>query len=161
MPEMIGGYVAGPVVIWRSDEVMLSLRQVLAYPTGLEIDVEVQARGFPLGGAKPFGGSGEHKQLVFRLQLPDGTYLVQDDDAGSLDGGGPALTQSFEWTSNGLTGRESARVGLWLWPLPPPGPLNMTFSWRRRSLEDVGFTLDGDAIRDAAERALPFWSGAS
>jgi hypothetical protein len=43
-PQMIGGYVTGPVLIGRSDGLVVAVRQVLAYPVGVETEVEAHAR---------------------------------------------------------------------------------------------------------------------
>ena len=42
-PEMIGGYVTGPVVIARSERLVVAARQVLAFPVGVEVNVEAHA----------------------------------------------------------------------------------------------------------------------
>lgn len=53
-PRMIGGYVTGPVLIGRSDECVVAVRQVLAYPVGGEFGVEAHACGSALeDGAQP------------------------------------------------------------------------------------------------------------
>src|SRR5262245_35945321 len=39
-PQMVGGYVTGPLLISRSDRVVVAVRQVIAFPAGVEAEVE-------------------------------------------------------------------------------------------------------------------------
>jgi hypothetical protein len=48
-PPMTGGYVAGPVPITRSGSLVIAARQVLAFPAGVEVEVEAHARGSRAG----------------------------------------------------------------------------------------------------------------
>jgi hypothetical protein len=43
-PPTIGGHVIGPVIVTRTTGAVVVLRQVLAYPNGIEIDVEAHAQ---------------------------------------------------------------------------------------------------------------------
>ncbi|WP_328296958.1 hypothetical protein OG389_03465 [Streptomyces sp. NBC_00435] len=182
-PRMIGGLVTGPVVISRSDRLVVAVRQVLAYPVGLEIEVEAHARGASPGGASPgvpspgvpspgvpsSGGPSadatdldlrELSQPLFRLRFADGSGVRQDDETGLRGGRGPVLVVNrFEGGSGGPDDGEDVRLSLWTWPLPPPGPVTVSCSWPRRGLQDAGVVLDvgADAIRSAALRAQPFW----
>ncbi|HEY3868921.1 MAG TPA: hypothetical protein VGM10_11250 [Actinocrinis sp.] len=158
-PRMIGGHVTGPAFISRSDRVMVAVRQVLAFPVGVEFEIEAHARGPSAAEAPPesdlFGGLPHPR---FRLRFADGTQVVQDDDTGLRGGRGPMLSRSrAEGSSGGPDNGESVRLSLWLWPLPPPGPLTLTCSWPHRGLQDASIILDADAIRAAADRARPFW----
>ncbi|WP_405496083.1 hypothetical protein [Streptomyces sp. NBC_00096] len=166
-PRMIGGFVAGPVVICRSDRLVVAVRQVLAYPVGLEIEVEAHARGASPGG--PSGDAADvdltgPSQPLFRLGFADGGDVLQDDETGLRGGRGPVMSLSrFEGSSDGPDNGEDVRLSLWLWPLPPPGPLTLSCSWPRRGLQDSGVVLDldADAVRSAALRAQPFWPAGS
>jgi hypothetical protein len=46
---------------------------------------------------------------------------------------------------------------VWIWPLPPPGPVTVTCSWPSRVLHAARLVLDGDAIQAAASQAQPYW----
>lgn len=158
-PQMIGGYVTGPVLIGRSDGLVVAARQVLAYPVGLEVEVEAHARGSSPGGSPPgpVGFTG-HPQLRFRLRLADGRNVLQDDETGLRSGRGPMMVVSkSESSSGGPDDDEDVRLTLWIWPLPPPGPLTVACSWPRRGLQDASLVLDADAIRTAAFQAQPYW----
>lgn len=162
-PRMIGGHVSGPVLVHRSEGLVVAIRQILAYPIGFEVEIEAHARGSSPGGPPPDpGGLGGHAEPSFRFRLADGTEVQLDDDTGLRTGLGPMLVVSKgERSSGGPDSREDVRLGLWMWPLPPPGPLTVVCSWPRRGLQDTGIVLDADAIRTAAFQAQPFWPAAS
>jgi hypothetical protein len=131
-PRMIGGYVAGPLFIERSENVVVVVRQVLAYPNGFEIDVEGHARGPYSADAPPEAaapGRRRRDSLCFRLRLADGTEVIQDDEAGLRSGQGPMLVVSRgERSSGSRDNHEDVRMSLWIWTLPPPGPLTVACS---------------------------------
>ena len=158
-PRMIGGYVTGPVLIGRSDGLVVAARQVLAYPAGVEAEMEAHARGSSPGGTPPGPlGLPGHPELRFRVRFADGRDAAQDDETGLRSGRGPMLVVSnSESSSGGPDDREDMRLTLWIWPLPPPGPVTVTCSWPRRGLQDASLVLDGDAIAAAASQAQPFW----
>lgn len=162
-PQMIGGFVMGPALISRSDGLVVAARQVLAYPMGLEVEIEAHARGASPGGSSPGPtGFAEHDQPRFRLRLADGTVVEQDDEAGLRSGHGPTLVVSkSERSSGGPDDAEGVRLTLWIWPLPWPGPLTLSCSWPDRGLRDARLALDGAAVRTAAGQARPFWTAPS
>ncbi|MCM1972203.1 hypothetical protein ABT024_23695 [Streptomyces sp. NPDC002812] len=161
-PRMIGGHVAGPAVIGRTDGLVVLARQVLAYPAGIEIEVEAHARGAsspPGGPAAGPDGFTEPAQPTFRLRLGDGRVVVQDDEAGLRDGRGPVMVVSgYQAARGGPEDGEDVRLTLWTWPLPPPGPLALSCAWPERGLRDATWILDGAAVREAALLARPFWT---
>jgi hypothetical protein len=158
-PPMAGGYVTGPVPIVRLDWLAVIVRQVLAFPAGVEVEVEAHARRSPGGEAVPVGvGLAGQLPLRFGVQFADGREAAQDDEAGLRGGRGPMVTViRSETSSGGPDDRLDVRLSLWIWPLPPPGPLTVTCSWPGLGLRDARLVLDSDAIRAAAGRAAPFW----
>lgn len=162
-PAMLGGHVAGPWFIAREQNLVVAIRQVLAYPNGVEINIEAHAHGPSVDGTSPVRVPRDAEEAFFNHQprfavrLADGTEVAQDDEYWLRGGRGPTLMVSkAERGSGGPDNHEDALLALWLWPLPPPGTLTLTCSWQRRGLQ-ASTTLDGDAIRAAAEQAVPFW----
>jgi hypothetical protein len=159
-PQMIGGHVTGPIMIGQSDGLVVAARQVLAFPSGVQVEVEAHARQSRDVGAAAISPQdvGRGPDLSFRLRFSDGREAAQDDEAGLRNGRGPLLIVSgSESSSYGPDGPEDVRLTLWAWPLPPSGPVTLTCSWPRHGLRDASILLDGDAIRDAARQAQPFW----
>jgi len=157
-PRMIGGHVTGPVLIRRSGELVVAARQVLAFPAGVEVEVEAHARGSPGGTAAVAADLPGHPPLRFRVRFADGREAAQDDEAGLRSGRGPMLiTSGFQVSSGGPDDREDVRLTLWIWPLPPLGPVTVTCSWPERGLDGARLVLDGEEIQAAASQAQPFW----
>jgi hypothetical protein len=157
-PQMIGGYVTGPVPVARSGGLVIVARQVLAFPAGVEVEVEAHARGSRAGtGAVPADLPG-HPPLQFHVRFADGRQAAQDDEAGLRSGRGPMLViTGSQVSSGGPDDRQDVRLSVWIWPLPPPGPVTVTCSWPSRALPAARLVLDGDAIQAAAGRAQPYW----
>jgi hypothetical protein len=154
-PPMIGGHVTGPLLMARSARLVVAVRHVIAFPAGVEIEVEARGRGTAPGSGDIAGPA----ELRFRAVLADGRQAVQDDEAGLRSGAGPMLTVTGSETRSGGPGDEDhARIWLWLWPLPPPGPVTLRCSWPGRGLHDASIVLDGTAIQAAASQAQPFWT---
>ena len=158
-PKMIGGHVSGPILVSRSEDLIVAVRQILAYPVGFEIELEAHARGPAPGGSPPdpefFTGLSE---LHFRLRLGDGRDVLLNDESGLRSGHGPMMVLGNGATSSGgPNDSESIRQTLWIWTLPPPGPLTLECSWPRRGLQDAGVVLNANAIRAAALHAQPYW----
>lgn len=152
---MVGGQVLGPVVIARSDRGVLIARHVLAFPSGVVIEVEAHGRGTYDSASyrNPMP-----RALWFSVRFEDGREAEIDDDFGLRDGRGPMLHAYASQSSGG--GRDAGddiQTNLWLWPLPPPGPVVLTCSWTHAGIDGAELLLDGDALRSAAEHAEPFW----
>ncbi|EST35486.1 hypothetical protein M878_05345 [Streptomyces roseochromogenus subsp. oscitans DS 12.976] len=151
-PQMVGGQALGPVVMARSGRGVVVVRQVLAFPTGVLIEVEAHGRG--TWSDSDLDGS----PLRFSIRFGDGRVAVLDDDAGLRNGQGPMLhayqTQS---SGGGPDASEEIQMSLWLWPLPPAGPVGVTCSWVSAGIGSAELVLDGDALCSAAEQAEPFW----
>jgi hypothetical protein len=69
-------------------------------------------------------------------RLPDGPVLLEPGG-----GGGGARKQEY-----------------WVWRLPPAGELALVCEWQSRGVDLTVTTLDADAIREAAGRAVPMWT---
>ena len=80
-PRMIGGYVTGPILIGRSDGLLVAVRQVLAYPAGVEPGWRPHARRSTADGVPP--GPADltaHPQLPFSVRFANDRSAVQDDE---------------------------------------------------------------------------------
>jgi hypothetical protein len=45
----------------------------------------------------------------------------------------------------------------WVWPLPPDGPVTITFEWPARNITAASAEVDGTAIRQAGETSTKLW----
>jgi hypothetical protein len=55
------------------------------------------------------------------------------------------------------TGTLRLRDKLWLWPLPPAEPFQLVAEWPDLGIPRSPLTIDGSAVRAAAEGAVPYW----
>jgi hypothetical protein len=49
------------------------------------------------------------------------------------------------------------RHNIWLWPLPPPGPLAFVFAWPDKDIPESRVVLDGGDLVAAANDAVKLW----
>jgi hypothetical protein len=125
------------------------------YPSGLSFGVNVQRReqadGHPL-----FFGPHEPDGPRFGLLLADGRKVVVQ----SLASGRPFLRQPDQpllRPRSGSGGGRLTRAEMWLWPLPPPGPLTFFCAWPGEGVEETSAEIDAGEILAAASRAVEMW----
>jgi hypothetical protein len=82
------------------------------------------------------------KAMLGRLFPPN---LEEDPD-------GPVLMPR-----GGGAGGEEWRMGMWLWPLPPSGPLTVVTSWAERDQNERAVTIDAAELVEASEHAEQLW----
>jgi hypothetical protein len=54
-------------------------------------------------------------------------------------------------------GRRSWERALWLWPLPPPGPLAFVCEWPSEGIDLARVETDSAVVLDAAKQAETLW----
>lgn len=102
-------------------------------------------------------------RLRFGLVLGDGEKVLAEgfpffagiDDSedpkvhtlSRINGGGGGGDRSYSSTDR-----------LWLWPLPPEGPIEFVMQWPALGVEERRVLLDGSAMRELATRVQRFWS---
>ena len=57
----------------------------------------------------------------------------------------------------GSSGGSVWRMGYWLWPLPPPGPLTWVASWDERGIPETSVEVDASVLAEAAREAEKLW----
>jgi hypothetical protein len=65
---------------------------------------------------------------------------------------GPWLVSHSGQASEGLV-----QTTYWVWPLPPPGPLEFVAEWPRNAIPLTRHSIDADVILEAAARCVPLW----
>ena len=102
--------------------------------------------------------------LRWGVELADGQRVTTADDYT------PWNAQPDEWDPHWvpdrlvLQGLGRATVwgaawsrDVWLWPLPPSGPLRLVCAWPDRGIAETSTTVDAGPIRQAADQATPLW----
>lgn len=139
-------------VIGRSPDAAILLAGLARYTTGLQIDLAIRCRldPEPVDLIHPTLDAG----LLAGVELADGRTVVAGrfrwDDG--LAGDEPLLTHQ----SGGGGGREWSTT-LWLSPAPPPGDVVLVVALPALGVDESRFTVDGEALRAAAERVEVLW----
>lgn len=99
-------------------------------------------------------------RLRFGLVLGDGEQVLADRSPFGEDPisepGGHVLNRRGGGAGGG--GRSfSGTDELWLWPLPPAGPIELVVQWPALGIGEEHILLDGTAITALASRARPIW----
>jgi hypothetical protein len=160
--------------IARNDHLVVVVRELRAYPTGFEITVEGHLRFGELPPLETLElSSAEELDLTddgdlrrdfvygprFGVRFSDGRATVQGDASG-VHGNGPLMIVRFsERSRGGPDDGDDVRMSLWIWPLPPPGPVRLTCTWLVDGSAGgpLEIDLDGNGIRAAARRVEPYW----
>lgn len=157
-PEnVIAGTVALDALLVRRADLAIWVGDALAYPCGVSFRVSAQWRERRGDDARPwfFGGPGG-EGARFGVELADGRRAVFDPRAaiGPLHEppAGPVLRPR-----SGSGGTHRITTELWLWPLPPPGPLRFVCEWAAEGVGETSAEVDATPIVEAASRAVELW----
>lgn len=164
------GVVALELVMARNERVAVCVTRLGAYPSGFELDLVTMGAGEgdeldPLlfGGRRMHARvrSGEQgippEMLRFGVEFADGAKAT-NTSAGRFrdlheEPTGPVLN-----TGGGGGGGGNWRQSLWVWPLPPPGPLTFVCEWPAAGINLTRHEIDAQLVLDAATRAEVIFS---
>jgi hypothetical protein len=142
-PEgMVPGVVPVALLLARTDTHAVLVDGLLAYPTGFDFDLAVR---------RP-----EHRwgdDLRLEVRFADGRSADNDPrrrprPIGDQPPDPPLLYQS-------TSGPDGGHV--WLWGLPPPGPLTFVCQWPAKQIPPSEAVLDAGLVLAAAARAQTLW----
>ena len=159
---VIPGSVPAELILVRTDEVAIAVGSVRAYPNGFAFTVHVRLR-------REDETSGLHADL-FGWHRPGRTTpagalrlgVMYTDGRRAATSGGPALPTDdpgrLLLQQDGGGGNDlSYDQDCWVHPLPPPGPVTLVVSWLEHGIAEARAELDGEAISEAARRAVTLW----
>lgn len=155
----------------QTDGTALTVSHVDVYSTGVSIRIEwvVRRRNETVAewqtatGAHyfAFGVEDSGSERRFGLALGDGTVVTTVD---RLRGRARFDEEPAGWSlmdqGGGGTGGErqfSSSCRLWLWPLPPPGPIELVGEWGARGIAESRLVLDGTALLSTVDGVRSFW----
>jgi hypothetical protein len=150
----------------RSLNATISVEEVRAFPTGVGFVLSVTATAddrpveeFYGDGLKrsASGNRPPDSLLRFGVRLSDGTTAttLENPVGRSSEPSGPVLVMlndpvySVAKDMNAM----GMRARLWLWPLPPPGKLDLLVEWPLFGLDISTLAFDGTALRKAGQSA--------
>ncbi len=158
--DVLGAAASIDTVVARSPSVVVALVRAVAYPEGFELYVTVRTRdarrhgtvesGRPRSwaGAAAFPG----ESLVFGVAFSDGRTASTGNFGDRPPPEGVTLAPL---SGSGTSARFDQRF--WVRPLPPPGRLGLIVAWPLRGLSETRADVSGEAILEAASRAVPLW----
>lgn len=155
----LGGWVPWRIVLARSDRASALLRDFEAFPTGVHFTLIARFRDdSPLqrpGPGRHLPFFGHERGPRFGVAFADGRKTVAGAWLHQTNPGhpeGPILRQG-----GGGGGGGSWRTDFWLWPLPPPGPLNWIAEWSDQGVPENSVQVDASVLAEAAAEAEQLW----
>ncbi|MEY9853844.1 hypothetical protein ABH923_003522 [Leifsonia sp. EB41] len=97
-------------------------------------------------------------RLRYGIVLGDGQHLISDQAPGMY--GVTPENHSLNPSGGGGRGSEDNYLfddGLWLWPLPPEGPIEIVVQWPVFGIPESRVVLDSAPLRGLAPQARPVW----
>lgn len=159
-----------------TENLALGLFGVAVYSDGVEFRLEGRLRrhGMPvrewnelcpdfIGHSQMGGPVHPAGRLRFGLVLGDGEKVLAEGFPffGGEDPSAEPKGHTLARNSGGGGGGShnySSTDRLWLWPLPPEGPIEFVMQWPALGVEERSVVLDGSAMRDLAARVQRFWN---
>lgn len=142
-------------VLARTDEVVLSIALLKAFPTGVSFELAcagARRAGHPFFGGPPLIEGG----LGFGVLLADGRTAIANEFSWRR----PVLERPPSPVLRAVSGGSNGagwRTLFWLWPLPSLGPLEFVVDWALEGIPETGVTIDGAVVTAAAVRARELW----
>jgi hypothetical protein len=169
----LGWAVPLSLVVTRSEQAVVAIRQATAYSHGVVLDVVALGRGL----SEPEASRLMHEQHLAPDEeesspgfLRVGVELAGGARASNLgtrrpppiesadEPEGPVLMQIGGGGSSTGGGAIELDHRYWLWPLPPPGSVRVYVEWPALGIEVSSAEIDADTLRDAAGRSQRVWS---
>ncbi|AYG04211.1 hypothetical protein [Gryllotalpicola protaetiae] len=161
-------------VLWRKPGVALTLRRIDAYSNGCSFRIQADARredGMDRDRWDEIidalsNHRQRHRDLEGRMRFG---VTVADGRSASADRGfrvelgehedpsGPILTINHHG-GGGSDSEYAMGYRLWLWPLPPAGPLTLHFQWTSLGIDEGSTELDMTPVVAAAASTTPIWT---
>jgi hypothetical protein len=171
--DELPGIVPAAAVLASTSELAITLRGVEAYSNGAVFRLGWMLRRgdadegewadllVKLDGPRYWGRRDFASELRLGVGLSDGQQVVAGAetwwDKGEDWRPDGHILSMFEQGGGGSDRSREYTGSLWLWPLPPAGPVRLVCQWAAFGIGESAVEVSGDAIRDAAARARPIW----
>jgi hypothetical protein len=154
-------------IVHRSDDVVVEVEHVRVYPNGFTINLFILTNphlGHRIAGHAMLGGAAPDPGQRFPrigVRFADGRTAGREAtfrghlDVAKDDQGIP--TEPILTMTGGGGGSSGYHFGVWVFPLPPAGPLEVYVSLPAADAPESKVVLDGGVVRSAAERARVIW----
>lgn len=153
--------------IAQSDTAALILSSARVYSNGVEFVIDRRLRRYGISNREwqqmqwqihGHAGIRDPDRLRYGLVLGDGQQLILDQPSGmfverpekhslALSGGNGGGSEDFYRFDDGM----------WLWPLPPEGPLEVVAQWPAFGVPESHVVLDSAPLLELASQARTVW----
>jgi hypothetical protein len=169
--DAVPGIVPVELVLARTPQRAIGLSGIRAYPVGFGCTLHLRLREVIPGEQSNFGAfnmlgdrvdpAGEFADyyLRFGVGFADGRKATNLDHRRDLDEGPPPDPPSLRLVRWEGYDRLAWEVDVWVWGLPPPGPLAVVCEWPARGIPESRVEVDAGLVLEAAARAVPIWPG--
>jgi hypothetical protein len=156
---MVGQPVGVRAILVRTDEIVIAVVGVSAFPTGVKFNVLGMRRpASPPPNWRPFDDpwSSRHGEDGFQLraEFADGrasAYREYAPEPGTVPSSPVILP------SSGSSEFDRWNFSYWLWPLPPEGDLTFVCEWQAMGIPESRASIDATLIRKCAQEAIDVW----
>jgi hypothetical protein len=167
--DVVPGIVPVELILARTPQRAIGLTGLRAYPTGFGCTLHLRLREDIPGEQSNFGAfnmfdeavdpAGEFADyyLRFGVGFADGrkaTNLVQRHDFDEGPAPDPPTLRLVRWEGYD---RLAWEVDVWVYGLPPPGPLAFVCEWPARGIPESRVEIDAGLVLEAARRAVAIW----
>jgi hypothetical protein len=136
-------------LVVRTEDLAVLLDGFVAFSTGVELALTVKSRS----RRESHEFHRLRDDVLFGFRFADGRKATNAGHrAWDEDRSDPVLVPR-----GGHGGDGELHMRHWLWPLPPPGPLQAVVAWPARGLPETEVEVDGAAILEAAARVETLW----
>jgi hypothetical protein len=147
--DMVPGVVPVALLVARTDTHAVLVDGLLVYPTGFDFDLAVRRRpGHPRHPEHRWSGD-----LRLEVRFADGRSADNGPRRWPRPSGDQAPDPPLLYQST--SGPDGGHV--WLWGLPPPGPLTFACQWATEQIPPSQAELDAGLVLAAAQRARTLW----
>ncbi len=179
---VIGGVIPYRGVLYQDDRLAMWIDRVLAFPDGLMIFLELHIPGRDLEGKEvpgffpwalverddapwshPEAPTDPNDYFRFGVRYEDGRSAATttwDDDRGDferLSNDPPGEDDVVLLTRGGSGGAGHASVGLWVWPSPAGGPVEVLAKWPAAEVPELRATISAEAIEVGQRDIHALW----
>lgn len=157
------GVVAVELLVARNERAAVAVTKLGAYPVGFEFDLLVLVREEDYEELDPMlhgpihrpgrrRGEAAREMLRFGVEFADGARVTNTIGREHWQWDEPPAAPVLR-TGGGHSGGGEWNARMWVWPLPPPGPLAFVCEWPAAGIELARVEIDAQLVIDAAGRA--------
>jgi hypothetical protein len=157
-PNVRPASVAFDAVLAQTPELAAWVSGGAASPQGLAFSLVVVSRRRPVADDDPlWPRPGRDATVRFGVGFADGRRATMDAPPWRQVTEGDRAPEIVLMGRGGHGSMRGWAREVWLWPLPPEGPVTFAFAWPSEGIEEVTVEVDSAPIRAAAARAVQLW----